>query len=105
MIKFKSIRYRDQEEALELSSKIRTGEATQKELTVFVMGLIEDWDYKDVDTQEPIPGGQPGALTLAQFGEVMQTFNAQMSTLKLAIPKASASPSSSGLTKSKAGRK
>lgn len=105
MVKFKTIKYKHERQARELAARIEEGSALNEEMTAFVMSLVLDWDYKDPDTGEPVPPGEPDELSLEDFSEVIQVFNDQMTAIKLSVPKKSASQSPSGLTNSKTGKK
>ena len=103
-LKFKVIKYKHQREAAELKGRIERQEVTQEELTKFIMGLVEAWDYKDEETGEAIPVGEYDELSLKQYGEVVAVFNSEMSQLKASVPKVNGSGSQSGLTESKPAR-
>jgi hypothetical protein len=99
-VTFKAIKYKHQKEAQRLLAEGPDDAAVD----AFVMGLVESWDYRDAETGEPVPVGQPDELTIEQYNEVLAEFNRLMG-VGTDVPKASASPSRSGSTRSKAARK
>lgn len=99
MVKFR-VKYKHRKASLELEERHRAGTLTEDELTAFVMGLVIEWDFKDADTGDPIPPGQPDELTLEQYEECMEEFSKQMNSLNT-VPKPNAAPSSSGSKLSK----
>lgn len=65
-IEFKAVKYKHQLAARELGEVY-----TKAQWIEFVMPLVKAWDYKDDDTGEPIPPGQPEELTIEQLDEVL----------------------------------
>jgi len=106
MVKFKALKYKHRLQAQELNAGIEAGTVTETQLIEFVTGMIEAWDYLDVETGQPIPLGDYGELSIEQFTEVMELFNQEMQEKKaVAVKKKTESNSSYGLTKSKRARR
>jgi len=95
MVTFKTIKFRHYREAQAIARRIENGEATDEEAVMFALELVSTWDFKDEDTQEPIPVGEVDELSLGQLNEVLAEFNRLMTGA--AVPKVSAehSPSAS----------
>ena len=107
MIKFKTLKYKHQRQAQELNAKIKEGEATNDEINLFVIGMIEAWDFADAETGQPLPLDKTGLeeMSLDQFREMTRLFNEAMEVGTSAVPKVNGARSSSGSTESKAARK
>lgn len=97
MVRFKTLKYKHFRRAQEILVEIKAGTATDLAADQFVVQLIEDWDYTDIETGQAIPIGELGELSLEQYTECMEAFNTRM-TQASNIPKVNASPSPSGST-------
>lgn len=91
MIKFKTLKYKHQKRAAELSAQVEAGTASDDDVLGFVLGLVDSWDFADAETGEPLPvdTGIMGEISLPQYNELMAAFNAQMG-IDSDVPKASA---------------
>lgn len=97
MVKFKTIKYKHYLEAIDIKND---PEKTDREYEKFVFSLVENWDFKDIETGELIPPGEPNELTIDQFTEVIQRFNGTFGASSH-VKKTSDRPSSSGSTRRK----
>lgn len=108
-IKYKTLKYKHQREARELNEKIKAKNATPDEISLFVISLVESWDFMDVETGELLPLDNPklalDEMSLEQFAEMNTLFNNAMEVGVAAVPKANNGQSPSGLIKSKQARK
>lgn len=98
---FKTLKYKHKQQALAILAAIEAGTATDDDADQFVLSLVDEWDYEDAETGEPVPAGDIGELSIEQYNDLMAQFNSQMEATST-VPKQSASPSRSGSTRSKA---
>jgi hypothetical protein len=99
MVKFKVIKYKHQKQMMELRARTERGEIPEDEANDLLMSLIEDWDFCDIETGEPIPVGQPDELTMEQYNEIGEAFQ---EVLQTKVPNQNGEQSHSGLTRSRA---
>lgn len=81
-IVWKPIKYKHRLEAQEIGAGIVDKTISERELVEFVTGLVEDWDFIDVETGEPVAVGDYGELTEDQFVELMAAFQEKMEANK-----------------------
>jgi len=96
MIKFKTLKFKHYREAQEINKRIKNEEATEEEVLRFALALVAEWDFVDVETEEPLPVGELDELSLEQCREVNAEF-ARLMGVTAEVPKASEGPSSSTL--------
>lgn len=91
MVEFKTLKYKHQKRAAELSAQVEAGQASDDDVLAFVVGLVARWDFADAETDEPLPVGTEAMeeISLPQYNELMRAFNAQMG-IDSDVPKASA---------------
>ena len=99
MIKFKVIKYKHYRRALELTAREDEDDATaEDEHFRFLLSLVEEWDFVDEETGDPLAPGVESIdeLTIPQMNEVTTVFN-QIFSKATSVPKANAgnSPSTS----------
>jgi len=98
MVEFKTLKYKHVILSREILARGDDLEADQ-----FVMSLVTDWDYIDVETGKKIPPGKPNELSIEQYNEVMSEFNLAMNSMAdAAVKKTNGDNSHSGLMQSKA---
>lgn len=100
MVKFKTLKYKHQREAKELSAKIQAGEASSEDINLFVLGMVAEWDFVDAETGSPLPIDKSGLeeMSIQQFQEMNRLFNEAMEVGVAAVPKVNGGPSPSGST-------
>lgn len=96
MIKIKELKYKHYRQAQALLKRAQAGEASDDEILTFALSLIEEWDFTDVETGQPLPLGELDELSLSQFNELKAVFE-QMKGLGVTflVPKANDAPSPS----------
>lgn len=94
MIKFKVLKFKHYREAQEINKRIDAQEATDEDVLRFALSLIEDWDFVDAETGEPLPMGELDELSLEQCAEVNRMFARRMG-VTAEIPKENGEPSPS----------
>lgn len=99
MIKFKVLKFKHYREAQEINKRIDAGEATDEDVLSFALSLVKDWDFKDAETDEPLPPGLESLdeLSLEQCAEINLMFARRMG-VTAEIPKATDEPSPSTST-------
>ena len=76
MVRFKVVKYKHFRQAKELIER----DAPEAEHFAFVISMVEEWDFKDAETKEPLPAvlSSMDELSIDQFNEVMELFNPEM---------------------------
>lgn len=76
MVRFKNTIYgsKVQKEALALTVRTLKGEDVTDEVIALASPLVLSWHYLDVETNQPIPPGEPGELTLMQASDFKWEF-------------------------------
>jgi hypothetical protein len=87
VIKFKPIRYSDHLAQRELWAKMEAGEKTDIDETIWVMGMVTEWNLLDAETGAPIPTGEYLPLTLIQHAQVFNAWNAHAAQSRDAVKK------------------
>ena len=110
MIKFKTLKYKNQKQAIVLRDKIQAKEASPDEISLFVLSLIESWDFNDAETGQPLilNGNLPATLdemSLEQFNEMNHAFNDAMGASADGVKKTNDTASSSSSMRSKTRKK
>ena len=100
-IVFKTLKYKHFKRALELNRQIEAGEVDEDVILQFVVSLVDKWDFVDVETDKPLSFDDIDEMSLDQYNQLMEMFNAKMGVAN-EVPKASGEQSPSGSTKSKA---
>jgi hypothetical protein len=98
MIKFKILRFKHYRAAQEINKRIDAQEATDEDVLRFAVSLIEDWDFVDAETGDPLPVGELDELSLEQCAEINLMFARRMG-VTAEIPKESGEPSPSTSTR------
>ena len=93
MVRFKVVKFKHYRQAQALIAK---EDATEAEHFAFVISLVEEWDFVDAETKEPLPAelASMDELSIDQFNEAMELFNEKMFSVGK-VKKTSAAPSSS----------
>jgi hypothetical protein len=99
-VTFRTIKYKHREQSMALLAKFEAEEIEEWEVNEFVLSLVQSWDYIDPDTQEPVPVGDMGELTMEQYNDLMEEFNRQMGE-NAGVKKTNGSPSQFGSMGSK----
>lgn len=99
MVKFKVIKNKHAFKAMKISKRVDAGEEGLEEILLrFIVSLVMEWDFVDVETGEPLAADVESLeeMSLEQSSEMMELFNVKMSA-KGIIPKTNAerSPSTS----------
>jgi hypothetical protein len=94
MVRFKTIKFKHFRQAQEINKRIESNEATDEEILLFAVSLVDEWDFVDVETQEPLALDDVDNLSMAQCGEINELFARAMG-VTAEIPKENGSPSSS----------
>jgi hypothetical protein len=97
MIKFKILRFKHYRQAQEINKRIDAQEATDEDVLRFAVSLIEDWDFVDAETGDPLPVGEIDELSLEQCAEINLMFARRMG-VTAEIPKENGEPSPSTST-------
>ena len=76
MVKFKVVKYKHYRKAKELIES----DAPEAEHFAFVISMVEEWDFVDAETKEPLPAelSSMDELSIDQFNEAMELFNQEM---------------------------
>ena len=84
MIRFKAIKYKDIQKSKEL---LRAADESDDmtECFSFILRLVAEWDFVDIDTGEPLPVsiGSLEEFSIDQFGELTKLFNQEFRDTKL----------------------
>lgn len=97
MIKFKTLKFRHYREAQALNKRIEAEEASDEDVLLFALALVEEWDFVDADTGEPLALGELDELSLEQCGELNREFARRLG-VAAEVPKKNDVPSSSTST-------
>jgi hypothetical protein len=91
MVKFKVIKYKHYLEAVRLTNLTDAGTDVEDEHFRFVLEQVSEWDFKDVETEEPLPPGVDSIaeLTIIQLNELTSRFN-ELFVAKTTVPKTNA---------------
>lgn len=102
MVKLKAIKYKHYRRALELNAQIEAGTIDEDELVVFTIELVDQWDFIDSETGQPLPVDPDirDELSIEQFRELNALLNSTFGKSKTTVPNPNASSLSSGLIKS-----
>lgn len=96
MIKFKPYLYRDKLKAIEIATKVDSGEMGEEDDLKFLMGMVAEWDLKSAVTSEPIPPGEYLDLTVLQIAEVQAAWREYQKGIWEEVKKTREPDSSSG---------
>ena len=96
MIKFKPYLYRDKLKAIEIATKVESGELTEEDDIKFLMEMVEEWDLKHVVTKNPIPVGEYLDLHVVQIAEVQRAWREYSTEVWAEVKKTREPDSSSG---------
>lgn len=101
MVRFKTVKFKHYRKARELTAREKAGEDIEVEYLTFAVLMVEEWDFKDEETGDPLPLDTTSLdeLTLEQMEELATLFNRKFAKVST-IPKATAEPSLSTLTPS-----
>jgi hypothetical protein len=80
VVKFKTIKFKHYRRANELDRQIDAGVADDEDVIRFAVSMVQDWDFVDAETGEPLPVGEIDELTREQFNEVLTLFRRQFGT-------------------------
>ena len=99
MVKFKTIKYKHARKAIKMSKRIDDGEDLSDESLHFMVGLVKDWDFVDVETEEPLVVSVESIeeMTIEQMNEMTELFNLKISGGNT-VPKVNAERLPSSLT-------
>lgn len=86
MINFKTIKFKHYREAQELNRRIDAGDATEEDVLRFALSLIDEWDFKDAETGQPLSIEDLDELSLEQCAEINLMFARKMG-VSTEIPK------------------
>lgn len=91
MVKFKVIKYKHAKRAIEMTKRSDAGEDIMDESMHFMLALVKEWDFLDVDTGEPLAVAieSMDEMSLEQMNEVTELFNLLMAK-RNTVPKTSA---------------
>lgn len=94
MIKFKALKYKHVTQAQNLYEAIQAGKMKQEAIFLYALGLVAEWDFVDIETNQPLkPEDGLAELSVAQIEELSASFDRQFA-VETEIPNANGSPSS-----------
>ena len=95
MIKFKTVKFKHYRQAQGINERIDSGEATDEEVLLFALSLVDEWDFVDADNgNTPLEIGELDELSMEQVSEVNEE-SARLMGVTAEVPKVSEEPSSS----------